>query len=83
MKLVMDLDAAMPLRPRMDDDQRDLIIRLCTLVGMIMEDTSELALTVRGAGDDKLSGRLAEIDEAVRQMQVLIATAKSLVGPSG
>lgn len=48
MKPVMDLSGAMPLRAGMDDDRRDLIIRLSTVVGMIMEDTSELAVTVRG-----------------------------------
>lgn len=83
MKLVMDLAGAMSLGTSMDDDRRDLIIRLCTVIGMIMEDTSELALTVRGVGNAGLNGRLGEIDEAVGQMQTLITTAKSLTGPAG
>lgn len=82
MKMVMDLSAASPLRPSMDDDRRDFIIRLCTVIGMIMEDTSELALTVRGVRNADLSGRLGEIDEAVGQMQTLITTAKSLADPA-
>lgn len=82
MKLVMDLSGATPLCRDMNDNRHDLIIRLCTVVGMIMEDTSELALTVRGVDDDNLAGRLGEIDEAVRQMQVLTTAAKSLAGPA-
>lgn len=36
MKLVMDFRGAIPLRAGMDDDRRDLIVSLCTKVGMIM-----------------------------------------------
>lgn len=83
MKLVMDFVGAMSLRAGMDDNRLDLIIRLCTMIGMIMEDTSELALTVRGVGTPHLNGRLDEIDKAVRQMHTLIATATSLADPAG
>ncbi|KTE19403.1 hypothetical protein ATE67_15605 [Sphingopyxis sp. H050] len=48
MKMVMDLSAASPLRPSMDDDRRDLAIRLCTQIGMLMEDVSAVALECRG-----------------------------------
>lgn len=68
MKLVMDLAPVMPLRADMDDNRRDPIVRLCTVVGMILEDTSELALTVRGVKDDNLAGRLSKIGEAVRKI---------------
>lgn len=60
--------STMPLRARMDDDRRDLIVSLCTQIGMIMEDASPLALTMRGVADDDLADRVDEIDIAIRRM---------------
>lgn len=59
----------------MDEDCRDLIVTLCTQVGMIMEDTSDLALTARGVTDDDLADRIDEIDVAIQRMRVLIVAA--------
>jgi hypothetical protein len=76
MKLIMDLASSGALRAGMDDNRRDLIIRLCTQVGTIMEDPVDLALTLGGVADDHLAGRL--IDAAVRRMQVLISATAAL-----
>lgn len=74
----MDLSGAMPLRADMDDDRRDLIVSLCTQVGMIMEDTSDLALTVRDITDEDLADRVDAIDIAIRRMGALIVAAIAL-----
>lgn len=63
---------------RMDDDFRNLIVSLCTQVGMIMEDTNDLALTVRGVTDEELAERVDEIDRAIRRMQALVSAARAL-----
>lgn len=62
----------------MDNDRRDLIVSLCTQIGMIMEDTSEIALTVRGVSDQDLADRVDGIDAAIRRMHALIAAAIAL-----
>ena len=74
----MDLPGAVALRADMDDDRRNLIIGLCTQVGMIMEDIGDIALTMRGVTDDNLAARIAEIDRAVRRMLALISAAAAL-----
>ena len=78
MKLVMDFPGVLPLRAGMDDDFRNLIVSLCTQVGMIMEDTNDLALTVRGVTDEELAERIDEIDRAIRRMQALVSAARAL-----
>ncbi|MBL8651102.1 MAG: hypothetical protein JNL35_11965 [Sphingopyxis sp.] len=74
----MDFAGAMPLHADMDDDRRDLIVSLCTQAGMIMEDTSDLALTARGVTNEDLADRVDEIDIAIRRMGALIIAAIAL-----
>lgn len=78
MKLVMDFLGTMPLRAGMDDDRRDLIVSLCTHIGMIMEDTSDLALTMRGVTEEDIADRVYEIDIAIRRMGAMIIPAIAL-----
>jgi len=82
MKLVMDLAGGMPLRGHMDDDRRDLAIRLCTEAGMLMEDMSIIALAARG-GEIPIRARIDQLAAAIDDMAVLIAAAGVVVGRGG
>ncbi|UKK86179.1 hypothetical protein L7H23_08805 [Sphingopyxis sp. BSN-002] len=82
MKLVMDLDPAIPLRTGMDDDHRDLVARLCTEVGIIMEDMSPVALMI-GGRDTELRERLDQLDRAIGEMTALIAAARVVATQGG
>jgi hypothetical protein len=51
-----------------DPDRIDLVVQLCTRIGMIMEDVNPLAID---ASRDGLEGRVAEILAAIRKMTPL------------
>ena len=55
------------------DDTDDLIVRLCTCAGMIMEDTSDIAL-VASAGS-ALVERVSRIAAAGRDIEALANAA--------
>lgn len=76
-KLVMDLGRTIPLRAAMDDDRRDLVIRLCTEVGIVMEDMSPVALAAAG-NKNELLNRLDELGDAIGEMSALLAAARVL-----
>lgn len=59
-----------------DPDLSDLIVQLCTRIGMMMEDTSPLALN---ASRDGLEARVAEIVDAIRIMTPLADAAHMLL----
>jgi hypothetical protein len=60
------------------DDTDELIIRLCTQAGMIMEDTSILALTVRGVPPPARAAAIANICRATETIDRLMEAARSL-----
>ena len=62
----------------MDDDTEDLVIQLCTRIGMIMEDTSVLALTVPGMDQVGRRAALREIEQAASRIHALVVAAKAL-----
>lgn len=62
----------------MDNDTEGLVIQLCTQVGMIMEDTSVLALTVRGMDQVGQRAALRKIERAAGRIHALVAAAKAL-----
>ena len=62
----------------MDDDTKDLVIQLCTRIGMIMEDTSMVALSVRGMEHNERTAALREIERAANRIHALAAAAKAL-----
>lgn len=62
----------------MDDDTDDLVIQLCTRIGMIMEDTSVLALTVPGMDPVGRRAGLQKIEQAAGRIHFLVAAAKVL-----
>jgi len=63
----------------MDDDTRDLIAQLCTRIGMIMEDTSVVALTISGRMDDERRAEIDDIKLAARQISALIEAVGALL----
>jgi len=62
----------------MDDDTSDLVVQLCTRIGMIMEDASPVALTVVGMEPAERKAALATLERAIGQLGALIAVVKSL-----
>jgi hypothetical protein len=67
----------MDVADAIDPDLIDLVIQLCTRIGMIMEDLSLIALDASrdGSGD-----RVAEIVSAVRTLAALAQAAEVLLG---
>ncbi len=63
---------------RMNNDTSDLVVQLCTRIGMIMEDVSSLALTVAGMDIRERKRALTELDQEIERAIVLIAAAKAL-----
>ncbi len=63
----------------MDDDTTDLIARLCTQVGMIMEDSSVIALTVGAKDPGNHQAAIDELEGAARRIDALIAAARALL----
>ena len=59
-----------------DPDRMDLVVQLCTRIGMIMEDMSPLAID---ASSDGLKGRAAEVVRATRTMAVLVDAVEVLL----
>lgn len=60
------------------DDDTDLIIRLCTRAGMIMEDTSLLAVTMLAQDEQARRSALITLSGAAHTMTTLIAAAVAL-----
>lgn len=62
----------------MDDDTSDLVVPLCTRIGMIMEDASPVALKVACMDVAERKAALAELDQSIEQLGSLIDAAKVL-----
>jgi hypothetical protein len=60
-----------------DREVVDLVVQLCTRIGMMMEDAGPLALNASREG---LSERVAELARAIRPMVSVVEAAKSLLG---
>ena len=60
-----------------DPDVIDLVVQLCTRIGMIMEDVSPLALDASREG---LERRVVEIANAARAMATIADAAQELIG---
>jgi hypothetical protein len=65
----------------MDDDAHDLVVQLCTMIGIIMEDTSVVALTVSGFDDDQRRRAMANIQTAADRINALAAVVTALSAP--
>ena len=62
----------------MDDDTQDLIVQLCTRIGMIMEDASVIALTYPRCTGDTRQAAIAKIGLAAKQISALVAAAEAM-----
>ncbi len=62
----------------MDDDMNELVARLCTAAGIIMEDSSPVAVTRLPRAKRKIEARLAELEQATRDANMLIQAAQVL-----
>ena len=78
-KLVVDLLLVTRLRAGMDKDISDLIVQLCTRVGIAMEDASVVALTVMGMEREERLAALIELDAAAERITVLVQAARVLM----
>lgn len=63
-KLHMDFVCEERLRAAMDEDNLELTARLCTRIGIIMEDASVIALTIGAASEGDRTGALAQLSAA-------------------
>jgi hypothetical protein len=63
----------------MDEDQRELVIRLCTRAGMMMEDVSLTAITLPSVEQNQLAEAIARIAHDVDTMKRLISAASGIV----
>jgi hypothetical protein len=59
-------------------DTNELVERLCAAVGMIMEDSSPLALTPLPSTDEEVEARLRNLDHACQDVGTLIQAAQVL-----
>lgn len=62
----------------MDDERAGLIVSLCAQAGMIMEDTSTLAVTLQGCPHDRIGETLRHLEAEVAATAALIAAARTL-----
>lgn len=61
-----------------EDDTDILVEQLCTRIGMIMEDASIIALTIRGRKHEGRGAALAQIETAAFQISALLTAARAL-----
>lgn len=62
----------------MDDDTAELTARLCTRIGMIMEDASIIALTIGALDEEERLETLAQLDAAARCIRDLVRAARAI-----
>ena len=62
----------------MDDDADDLIRKLCTRAGMIMEDASVDALLMPGADPEAIGAKLERLGDAAHAISAIVAAARAL-----
>lgn len=60
------------------DDSNELVQRLTTLAGILMEDSSPDAVSVLPTDPAGAEARLAELEEAMRDAAVLLQAARIL-----
>jgi hypothetical protein len=63
----------------MDADTSEIITQLCTRIGMIMEDASVVALTIRELKGDARATAIAELEAAGERIRALAGAARALL----
>lgn len=62
----------------MDEDTNELVARLSTAAGIIMEDSSPIAITHLPRARRKIEARLASLEQATGDASLLIQAARVL-----
>ena len=65
----------------MDEDDRKLIVRLCTKAGCLMEDASAVAIGTAGLRDPELSDVVRELATVAGNIQKIVDAAEILTRP--
>ena len=66
----------------MDEDDRKLIVRLCTRAGMMMEDASAVAIGTAGLGRSDLGEAVHSLVAIAGDIQKIVSAAGVLVKSS-
>jgi multidrug efflux pump subunit AcrA (membrane-fusion protein) len=61
-----------------DKDTNELVARLSTAAGIVMEDSSPIAVSRLPKAKHKIEARLADLEQAARDANVLIQAAQIL-----
>lgn len=77
-KLHLDFARRCYLGARMDKDDTDLVIALCTRIGTCMEDASGIALGMCRLDGHARTDALQELEAAVQQIDGLFRAARVL-----
>ena len=77
-KLGLDFDRASRRGGHMDDDDAELIVQLCARAGMIMEDISADAVTLRGKSLTERRDVIERLQVAARRIGALANAAEAL-----
>ena len=62
----------------MDDERRELIVRLCTAVGMLMEDISANAILISRLDDAAIFATVDQLVAASGDIQAIVSAAAAL-----
>jgi hypothetical protein len=63
----------------MDEDTRELVQRLCTQAGMMMEDASLLAVTITARDEERAGTTLRRLTTDAACIEALLTAAARLV----
>lgn len=78
-KLCLDLAGDLGCRRDMDEDDEELLVLLCTRIGVIMEDASFVALTIRGTHGAERNAVIAQIATATEILAALTGAVSALI----
>ncbi len=77
-KLRLDLPGSLRRLGGMDEDEEELLVRLCTSIGVIMEDASFVALTIRGTKGTERKAAPGQITAAAKKLAALTCAVSAL-----
>jgi hypothetical protein len=77
-KLRLDLPDGFGRPGGMDEDEEELLVHLCTRIGVIMEDASFVALTIRGTKAAEREAALEQITAAGKKLAALTCAVSAL-----
>jgi hypothetical protein len=66
----------------MDQDTRELVVRLCSYAGAMMEDASVPAVTSGGVDENELASVIQHLNNQTSKICALLAAAAALMDSS-